>query len=218
MTGHHPDVALILDYAAGNLAEGVALIVATHISLCPICTRHLAEITAIGGVLLNEEAPVACSEASLAAVLDRLDMPEIAHATATTSRESANVALLPPPLRRYVSGPLNQVPWRRVGRLFEEFRLPLASGAFKASLYRLPPGLVMPKHGHRGEEYSLVLAGGFRDGESHFTRGDFAAKAESDRHQPLVDTDGPCLSLVVQDAPVKLTGFWGSFVNPFLRL
>jgi putative transcriptional regulator len=76
----------------------------------------------------------------------------------------------------------------------------------------------MPRHSHRGNEYTLVLAGGFSDGGKQFGPGDFVAKDPSHIHQPVVDDDGECLCLVVLDAPLRLTGAMGKLLNPFLRI
>ena len=83
---------------------------------------------------------------------------------------------------------------------------------------RLKPGAAMPPHTHRGNEFTLVLAGGYKDQGNQFLRGDFDFKDPSHKHRPVVDNDGPCLCLVVLDAPVKLTGSFGRLVNPFLRI
>ena len=55
---HHPEPALLLDYATGTLADPFALIVATHMALCPACRREVAALEAVGGALL-EQAPEA---------------------------------------------------------------------------------------------------------------------------------------------------------------
>ena len=41
---HHPDEALLLEYAGGGLTESIALVVATHLALCPICRRMVEEM------------------------------------------------------------------------------------------------------------------------------------------------------------------------------
>lgn len=218
MINHHPDDELLLDYAAGAQPEGVALAIASHASLCPACARQIRALEAIGGAMLAAEPPVECGDDALAAVLARLDEAEPALAAdwlhATENRRDA----LPAPLARYVTRGIDQLPWKLVGRLFEEYRLPLAAKDFKVALFRMAPGTLMPKHSHRGQEYSLVLAGGYQDDEAAYSRGDFAAKGVNDQHQPKVDADEPCLCLVVQDAPIRLSGPLGMLINPFLKI
>jgi putative transcriptional regulator len=217
MIVHHPSPEQLFDYAAGTLNEAQALIIAAHCSLCAACARQVAAYEALGGATLDEVTPAAVSDASFAEVLARLDDPIIVTPPKVeVDRETR--ALIPAPLRRYLGGNLRDLPWRSVGRMYEEVRLELPLKRAKASLMRLKPGTLMPQHGHRGQEWTLVLAGGYSDGGESFGRGDFDAKDPSHRHQPRVDDDGECLCLVVLDAPVKLTGTLGLFVNPFLRI
>lgn len=217
MITHHPSPDLLLDYATGVLGEGVALAVATHASLCSACRDEIRRLEAIGGDLIEALEPEFVDDDLLTATLARLDesVPSTARPAALDER---TCRVVPAPLRRYLSAGLEDLPWRSVGRMFQEVRLPLASKRIKASLMRLRPGSLMPKHTHRGHEYTLVLAGGYRDAGNAFARGDFDAKDVADQHQPVVDEDGECLCLAVLDAPVKLTGAMGRLVNPFLRI
>ena len=218
MITHHPEETLLLDYATGALPEAVALAIVTHAALCSPCARQIHQFEAVGGGLLAAETPVDCDDGALARILMRLDGADAESAAIASPWDAETSSALPSPLRRYMRQSLHQLPWKRVGRLFEQYRLPLAGTTFRAALLRLDAGCRVPKHSHRGQEFSLVLTGGYRDGDHQFGRGDFAAKDVSDTHQPIVDADGPCLSLVVQDAPIKLSGPLGLLLNRFLRL
>ena len=55
---HHPGEELLLDYAAGSLAEPWSLAVAAHLALCPTCRQEVAEMEAFGGQLMSAVAPV----------------------------------------------------------------------------------------------------------------------------------------------------------------
>lgn len=217
MINHHPTEDILLDYAVGALGEAKSIAVAAHCELCDACAKSVRTLEAAGGVLLESIDGVDVSEDALASVLARLDEP-----IALPSRQSAIDAetrrLLPKVLLRYVGGNLSDLPWRRIGRVYEEFRLPLALKSARASLMRVKPGTLMPRHGHRGHEWTVVLVGGFHDEGIGFGRGDFNAKDSSHCHQPQVDDDGECICLVVLDAPLKLTGALGILVNPFLRI
>ncbi|TVR96743.1 MAG: cupin domain-containing protein [Rhodospirillales bacterium] len=222
MINHHPPLELLFDYAAGTLPEPVALAVATHASMCPACRDEISAVEALGGALLETLEPVAMSATSLDAVLARLDEPEATPVTVSAARAASGVAsFLPGPLRRYLGevlpGGWDRLPWRRVTRSLEELRLPMSVQGFKASLMRLAPGSTVPVHTHRGQEFTLVLAGGFSDETGEYLPGDFACKDQTHVHRPVVDTDEPCISLVVLDAPLKLTGMMGRLVNPFIN-
>jgi putative transcriptional regulator len=217
MITRHPSLEMLLDYASGEQSEALALGITAHAALCSACRARIGEIEAIGGTLLDEIETAPVGEALLAATLARLDEPE-PRAERPLVMDEATRAVIPAPLQHYVGRSLSELPWKAVGRLYHESRLPLADAALKASLMRLRPGSLMPKHTHCGNEYTLVLAGGFSDVSGHHEPGDFAAKDSSDHHQPQVDPDAECLCFVVLDAPVKLTGPLGRLVNPFLRI
>ena len=214
---HHPSPETLLAYAAGALSEGVALAIACHASICRDCRRELGRLDAVGGEIMTDVSPAAIGSDALDRVLARLDEPAPAAPVAPPlDRETRS--LVPRPLQRYLGGSLRALPWHHVGRMFEEVRLPLSGTRVKATLMRIKPGQIMPRHSHGGLEYTLVLAGGYQDNGVAFGRGDFSELDSNDEHQPVADPDGECLCLVVLDAPVRLSGFVGRLINPFLRV
>ncbi|QLH40307.1 MAG: cupin domain-containing protein [Defluviicoccus sp.] len=226
MITHHPAPELLLDFATGAQPEALALMVATHVTMCPECAAHVAQLQAVGGLLLEQSDAAAVDDDLLQSVLARLDEPPIPTPVSATRPDAETLAIVPRPLRRYLHRDLHpdlgqslaDLPWRSVGWMFKEFRLPLARRSMMASLMRFRPGRAIPQHTHHGNEYTLVLAGGYQDAGQAFGRGDFAAKDSSETHQPMVDEDGECLCLVVLDAPLKLTGTIGRLINPLLRI
>jgi putative transcriptional regulator len=218
MINHHPPFEMLFEYATGMLTEGVALAAATHAAMCPTCRSAIGQLETVGGVLLEEIEPEAVGKDLLAAVLDKLDEPEARPTSAADALDEATRELIPPPLRGYLGRSLSDLAWRSIGWMCQEVRLPLASKGVRASLIRLGPGSPMPKHSHRGHEYTVVLAGGYKDAGEQFARGDFDVKEAADLHQPVADQDGECIGLVVLDAPVRLTGLGGRLINPFLRI
>ncbi|HRK95069.1 MAG TPA: ChrR family anti-sigma-E factor [Rhodospirillales bacterium] len=220
MITHHPKKEILLDYAAGALGEGPALAVASHAALCRECAEQIEMLEALGGALLEEVTPAPVSDMLLEQTLAMLDEPEPAM-VAAAQIDAETAAQVPEPLLRYIGRGLAHLAWRRVGGIVaavEEVRLPVAAKNVKVSLMRLKAGSLMPRHSHRGNEFTLVLAGGFSDGGNQYGPGDFVAKDPSHTHQPVVDDDGECLCLVVLDAPLRLTGAMGKLINPFLRI
>ena len=55
MITSHPSQEALLDYAAGRLSAGPQLVLATHLSLCPLCRDQVRDFEAAGGALLEEE-------------------------------------------------------------------------------------------------------------------------------------------------------------------
>ncbi|MBT5567275.1 MAG: histidine kinase, partial [Rhodospirillaceae bacterium] len=70
---HHPSDDLLWSYAAGSLDEPSSILIATHLSLCPVCRAVVAKAESVGGELFEDLASEDIEAGSLAAVLARLD-------------------------------------------------------------------------------------------------------------------------------------------------
>jgi putative transcriptional regulator len=214
MTQHRPPAELLLDYATGTAPAPLALLVATHLALSPESQTDVRTLEAVGGVLLDSLAPVAPAAESWARILARLDD---APAPAPTAPRRSPSALFPAPLAALLPDDPTTLPWRKLIGGVSEVALPVSDARYKAALLRVEPGRALPQHTHRGSEHILVLDGAFRDEIGHYQRGDVSSSDESVDHRPVADMAGPCLCLIVTEGPVRLTGFWGRFLNPFLR-
>jgi putative transcriptional regulator len=221
MPVHHLSDELLLDHATGSSPEPVALLVATHLALCPACREHEAELEAVGGALLDEIEPEAVEGGGLDALFARIEAAPAketreADPAAVKPAASDTVPTLPRPLRDYVGGEVDALAWRKRGKLSEARLLPGSRGG-TVKLLRIPAGAMMPVHTHRGTELTLVLDGGFSDERGHYLRGDVAIADDDVTHRPRADDDGDCLCLTVTEAPVRLAGPLARFLNPFLR-
>ena len=213
---HHPSQARLLDYASGSLPEPVALLVATHVALCPLCRRGLAELEAVGGALLEALPPEPVADDSLARLLARIDRPAPPAEPVAGAAPAVAELVLPQPLRDYV-GSLDRVAWRHLGPL-SEARLLTGFEKFTTRLLRVTPGTALPHHTHAGSELTLVLQGGFSDVTGHYLRGDVCEADSAVDHRPVADWDEICLCLAVTDAQLRLTGWLGRLLNPFIRI
>lgn len=207
---------LLLDYAAGSLPEPVSLAVATHLSLKPEARQAYTRLNDIGGAMLANVEGRPLPESALEETLKRLDGAGPPGYKGPPIGEQTS-ALIPPPLRRYLKADLQDLDWSRVKSGVEEHRLTTAHNAYRTSLFRIRPGEAMPRHTHRGLEYTVVLAGSYDDGAVHLERGDFCEAEPTDTHQPVADPERGCLCLIVLDSPLKLTGLVGRMINPFLK-
>ena len=152
---HHPGEELLIDFAAGSLAEPWSLAIASHMALCPACRQAVADAEAIGGVLLDGLAPTATNDDALDRVLGRLDDPPAVQASLKTRAGPAGV--LPQPLRGYVGGDLDHLHWRRLGFGASQVMIKTGNERYTARLLRVPAGASVPHHGHHGPELTLVL-------------------------------------------------------------
>lgn len=214
--GHHIPAELLLDYAGGTLAEAASLALACHLTLCPQCRRDLAALERTAGELLDGIAPQPA--AGFAAVADRLGEQAPAP-VAKPAQPKTTVMLLPQPLRNYLPGDLDSVPWRWSGAGIQAHALPVSKArGGMASLLKIAPGAGLPLHTHHGNELTLVLSGGFTDENGAFRRGDIEVADPDVEHRPVAMLDQPCICLAVTDAPLNFSGPLGWFFNQWARL
>jgi putative transcriptional regulator len=209
---HHIDQDALMDYATGTLAEPMALLVASHVSLCPDCQGHVRAFEAIGGALMEQIAPEQVSDHLLDATLARLG-EQMRPAAAARAPD----IILPTPLHAYLGRDVDQIRWRKLGPGLSEALLPVGNGGYKTSLMRVRAGSRMPVHTHRGNETVLVLAGGFSDEAGHYGRGDVASADKSRTHRPVADEGEDCICLAVVQGGLRLTGPVGRWLNLFVR-
>lgn len=214
MAQFHPSPELLMDYAAGSMPEGPALVIATHLALCSDCRQEVTRLEALGGALLEcacEELPV--SSICRDQVMARLDAP------APVSAEPVDMFLcrvLPAPLRSYVGCGVGDIKWKKLTKTVERVELNSCREG-RAQLLRIKAGAPMPKHTHSGLEYTLVLQGSFRDESGLYRRGDLAVCDGSITHAPIAGEGEDCVCLVVTEGQLKLSGLMGKLVSPFIR-
>jgi putative transcriptional regulator len=211
---HLPDDILLL-YAAGNLAEGWSLAVATHTALCPDCRGREARFAAIGGKALEGVGPVAMADGALAACFAMIDQGEEAQPRLAPVLDGTPI--LPEPLRTYVGGDAASVRWSPVGGGIRQHRIPV-SGVANARLLYIPGGDKVPQHGHRSLELTLVLSGSFADGAMQFHRGDIEVADEQINHTPTAAPGDPCICLAVTDAPIIFKSLLPRLVQHFVKI
>jgi putative transcriptional regulator len=215
---HHPTEDILAAYAAGATSEPMSLILATHMALCPDCRRLVDDFESVGGLLLESmpEEPVELAAFDPTAheprTLPRIDLPASLQATTTRGRDMA----IPEPLRSYLGAGLDSLRWRRLGGISTAPLLP-PNGGFVTQMLRIRAGASTPRHSHGGNEFTLVLSGGYSDGHQHYSRGDFAIADPTIDHRPVADAGQDCLCLAITDAPLKLKGIGGRIASLFIR-
>ncbi len=182
--------------------------VATHLALCPECRRQARGIEAVAGSLVEDLPAAPLAEGALTQVLARLDE------SVTEASPVPFDPVLPAPLRNELGFGSSDIPWRTLLPGVHEYRL-VRDGDVRMSLLRLMPGHSVARHGHRGDEMTVVLRGGFEDGTGIFERGDLAVADDAVDHRPRARKDGPCICLIVAERPLRFTGLLGPVFNFF---
>lgn len=216
----HPDPEVLLSYAAGSLDQATAVLVATHLALCPRCRTDVGRLEAVGGALTGSLEPAAIAPDALARTLARLDEPSPAAqaAPAVPLHDDETRRTVPAPLRDHLGGHLSALPWRWRGPAIRELPLAIGTGPVRASLIKVRAAAAIPAHTHTGAETTLVLRGAFADGTGRYARGDVATATSDLDHRPVATPDGECICFVVIDGPLRLTGPVGRLLNRVLRL
>ena len=209
LPNHHLPESVLLEYASGTLSEAVALLVATHLALCPLCREFSHHLDAVGGAIL-ESGEEAIGGGVLDALLSRLDDAVDEPLPEPVVRYDG---VIPMPLRQ-MTGPFNDLKWRPVAPGIWKVSLPVFSGGRQGALVHLRGGLRIPRHQHLGTERTLVLAGGFTDEVGAFAPGDLCLRQADDGvHKQFIDRGAPCIALAIDDATKAPVSRLGRMVN-----
>jgi putative transcriptional regulator len=217
MIHHHLPEDRLAAYAAGTGGEADALLVASHIVLCPQCRARVAEYEALGGAMLETLPEEGLAAGSLERTLARLGAaPD--PLPPPMPQAPASGLLLPRPLCNLVGQDMDRLAWRGAGPGFRFLRLPtwgLRAGG-RAWLLKVAPGRGVPHHGHHGEEMVMVIAGSYRDGAERFARGDVQTVGPETRHRPVAEPGEDCLCLAVIEGRLRFSNPLGRIVGPLL--
>lgn len=215
---HHPSEATLFAYAGGSLPEGLSLVVASHLALCPPCRARARMLDAVGGALLDELPDAAVADDALERVVARLDAPSPSPAAAAASPDIRLGLDLPEPLAGYVSR-ARAPKWRFMAPGMSHVEvMPRTPRGGTVQLLRIAPGLSVSPHSHGGNEFALILQGAYRDELGRFSAGDMAETDEGILHCPVADPDQGCICLVATEAPTRFKSWIGRVFQPFIGL
>lgn len=202
---HRPSDETLAAFAAGQLDEGLAVVVACHIEADQKSRRRLRELEAVQGALLDTVEPVAMASGPTDA------------ATAAPAKPASAIAPMyeagmPKVLRPYGFGP-----WRPIGIRIAMRRVEVPGADARVFMLRAGPGIALPHHEHTGFEWTTILAGAYEHEYGRYAAGDFdEADAEHD-HTPRVDPVEGCTCIVAMTGSVQLQGWLGRLLQPLVR-
>lgn len=215
MARHHPPESILLDYATGALAEPFAVIVASHLTLCPCCRRTVAGMEAVGGAMLERAGHDKVERGMLDRVMSAIrgdnGGPELDDAPLPAGTG------IPRPLLARLPAETGSWRWRCMGSV-DMLGLPCHEPDYRLRLLRIRPGRGVPQHSHRGDEIALVLQGSFTDDSGCYGRGDVACADASVDHRQVAGPGEPCLCAVATFGRLRMTGPLGRLIDPFLDI
>lgn len=198
---HHPTEEHWLDFVLGQMDGASRALLDAHLAFCPDCRGRAAEVATPGGQWLLQTPVEEAPPALLQAILARVQAP-MAPRVGTES--------LPLPEALWPLFPdLQAATWR--GALTKGFRFLEVPGVLTSPLYliHMQKGRAFPRHGHRGQERSVILCGGLRDEDLVLEVGDFDEADESRTHTPVALADEDCWLLASMDSGIQFKGWRG---------
>jgi putative transcriptional regulator len=205
---HHPSTETLASFAAGTLDEARSIVVAAHVNGCAHCRTMLGSFEQLGGTLIERASPVALRGGALDAAVARLD--ELGERP-----PGSRPAALDYPA---VLAPYDVGPWRWIGRglHWRKADVPSDNGT-SVFMLKAAPGTWMPHHRHAGTEWTCVLEGAFRHDLGRYGPGDFDEADDSVEHKPYVEEGATCVCLVALQGGLRLQGWMGRLLQPFVR-
>lgn len=202
---HHPSDERLAQYASGTLSEPFALVVASHLTLCPKCRAAVTSFEQAAGEWLAESEPAPLPDGSFERLMEKVSAssaPAPPHAPPTPPSALTDAERLPRPILDALDKH-GTTHWKRVLPSLLDAPIGLEVNGVPSRLLRFGPGFTIPNHTHHGVELTLVLTGGLTECGIHYTRGDVAERTPDDEHALLVDRDQPCICLLAYDAGIK---------------
>lgn len=226
MANFHPTDNTLAEFSAGSLDWALGIPVSAHLELCPECQRKVTEYNSVGGSILEHAKPVDLTENSFDQLMQRIKTGAASSASEPQNANDNNTAenpmdkrtrALPKVIRKLI---LNNEPikWSSVTGKLKSAQVVSGQEKYEVSFHKIKQGGKVAEHDHCGLEITLVLEGSFSDADGNYNIGDYLVKKPGEIHRPIAAQNQDCLCLSILEAPVKLTGFFGKIINPFLSI
>ncbi|HEV7257256.1 MAG TPA: ChrR family anti-sigma-E factor [Bosea sp. (in: a-proteobacteria)] len=204
---HRPSDETLAAFAAGQLDEGLALVVACHIEADPESRQRVREFESMQGALLDTVEPVA--------MVTELQDPG---AHDLTDARPARIDVPPDTAMPRVLRPYGLGPWRPIGIRVAMRRVAVPGAAARVFMLRAGPGIALPHHRHSGFEWSTILSGAYEHEYGRYAAGDFDEADAEHEHSPRVDPIEGCTCIVALTGNVLFQGWLGRLLQPLVRL
>ena len=230
MANYHPADELLMQFAAGQLTNALGIQTACHLESCKVCQHKARLYEQLGGDLIDISTPVDIDSNAKSRLMANLQQQlnpsadldkDINQSSVLEARHKEQTLhanqRLPRPLQRFVPDYYENLPWSGFSKSIQSYDLPFSDDQYTARFYKIAAGKELPQHTHRGNEFTLVMAGSFSDLSGDYHPGDFVLADTSTHHQPRAHDKEDCICFAVMDAPLKMTGFFGRMLNPFIK-
>lgn len=208
------DEAWLAIQSAGTLSPYKQLLLACQAELRPKLAEAFAVGDQVGGALLESAKGADLSDRFMLRLSERLE-PSAGQPAAgddePVRQGQTDPDWMPAALSDFLHRSGRRLKWRSVGAGVRQARIASSRTGERLYLLKARSGFAVPKHSHRGQEWTLVLTGGYKAGERQYVAGDLHQEDETCLHDLRIDDDGPCISLVADEGKLR-------FANPLLKL
>ncbi|MEM9495205.1 MAG: ChrR family anti-sigma-E factor [Pseudomonadota bacterium] len=208
-------------YAAGGLSRAKRLLISCQAAVQPKLSAMLNGFDHIGGAFLEAAHGESVSDGFMTRMMAGLDAPqdERSDAAPSPARDAdERQAWMPAPLKSFLQEAGSTLDWRGVGPGVECASIS-RDGDELLYLLKANGGIKIPEHSHRGEEWTLILQGGYHVGETGYGPGDLHREDETCAHQPIIDDDGAaCISLVAVEGRLVFRDPLLKVLQPLFRI
>jgi putative transcriptional regulator len=207
--------ALFLDYATGNLDEGLSLLVASLLTLCPEARGLIRQYEDLGGALIEtcclEEQ---MNEGALQSVLERLEHHQNRSGGETgndmqdiTISTFSSLECIPQAIYIQISTLHRIEPkWKKCAHGTKMLKIPLENSEYSAMVVNMAPGKGKIPHGPSNTEITLVLDGSYKDELGEHKKGDLIFSTGIPKHHPEANPVTGCTCLILHDSSSGLRG------------
>ncbi len=209
----------ITDYAAGNLSPAKHAIIACLVELNPKAAKKSAFETDVAATLMaaTQEVPL-----SLFFIEETLAKLPYCASILKAANDCSKPGPTPKPLRDLMDGQgLRDIVWKSfipgvaIHNVLGDRRTRFGERLY---LLRIKGGMPMPEHSHIGEEWALILKGGYMSEGQHYARGDLHFADATMVHSPKIDIGEDCICLVMTEGPLKMKNWLTKIIQKLVGI
>jgi putative transcriptional regulator len=195
------------------------------LQICPHCRKRVENLNKLGATILTNSVAEAVQPDTFEQLMARIraESSDATALTKATKPQELHPSYANDPLLKHLPKVITKLlprdgklKWERVSKGLKSARLVTGQKQYEVVFQRITSGNKVVEHDHGGLEVTMVLSGSFSDEDGVYTEGDFLVRTPGEVHRPTATRNQDCLCISVVEAPVKVTGFLGPLINPFL--
>lgn len=208
------------DFAGGRLSVAKHLMLVCQSEISPNIADDIAFTEDVSATLMmdspHSRALTPEFIGNVLAALPRVKPGRISRNDNQKKRSS----MAPPTLRDILGHGLQDMKWRSFipGVATHDIVGDRSYTGDRLYLMKVKAGMKMPEHDHNGEEWTLILKGGYRVNGQRYTRGDLHVAYNDNSHAPEIETSEDCICLVMTQGKLKMQSTIGRLLQPLLGI